>query len=50
MSGSDLNKMSKPSFSAPKLEVYGRARDITRSVANNGPNADGGTGQTNKTR
>ena len=33
----------KRPFKAPKLEVSGRARDITRNVGSKG-NADGGSG------
>jgi hypothetical protein len=50
MSGSELDKTSKLPFTAPKLEVYGRARDITRNVASTSTKSDGGTGLTNKTR
>jgi hypothetical protein len=49
MSGNDMDNSSKLPFNAPKLEVYGRARDITRNVGTNSKVADGGTGQTNKT-
>jgi len=42
-------KLSKPRFIAPKLEVYGRARDITRNINGTG-RGDGGTpASSNKT-
>ena len=37
------DKIEKRHFSPPKLEVYGRARDITRNVGSKGA-TDGGTG------
>jgi hypothetical protein len=37
-------KTGKLPFKAPKLEVYGRARDITRNIGSKGA-TDGGTGQ-----
>lgn len=37
-------------FKAPKLEVFGRARDITRNVGNGNAASDGGTANTSKTR
>lgn len=42
------NNIEKTSFVAPKLEVFGRARDITRAVGNKG-NADNGKASTDKT-
>lgn len=43
---------TKLPFSAPKLEVYGRARDITRNVGGTGntDGASGGQGSNNKTK
>jgi hypothetical protein len=41
--GGANDKIKKAPFVAPKLEVYGRARDITRNVGPSG-NLDGGGG------
>jgi hypothetical protein len=43
------NKSAKAHFEAPKLQVYGRARDITRAVGNQG-NGDGGVAPNHKTQ
>jgi asparagine synthase (glutamine-hydrolysing) len=43
MSNPLSKEAEKRPFKAPKLEVYGRARDITRNVGSKG-NADGGSG------
>lgn len=43
MTGSGSKEMEKRPFNAPKLEVYGRARDITRNVGSKG-SLDGGGG------
>jgi hypothetical protein len=39
----------RKTFTVPELQVYGRARDITRTVGNKGA-VDGGTDKTDKTR
>ena len=43
MTDSTSTEMKKRRFNAPKLEVYGRARDITRNVGPKGL-TDGGGG------
>lgn len=43
MTDSASKEMEKRPFKAPKLEVYGRARDITRNVGARG-SLDGGGG------
>lgn len=41
--------LKKKPYSSPQLRFYGDIGEITRTVGNVGPNADGGTGLTNKT-
>jgi hypothetical protein len=36
MTGTSENKNGKAKFVAPKLQVYGRARDITQGTGNTG--------------
>ena len=43
----ESDKIRKP-YEAPVLKIYGDLKTITKAVAMNSPNADGGTGQTNK--
>jgi hypothetical protein len=40
---------SLKAYEAPELVEYGTLRDLTLAVATTTANADGGTGQTNKT-
>ncbi len=45
------DKIEKRPFSAPKLQIYGRARDITRNVGSRGAtDSAGGAGAGPKTR
>jgi hypothetical protein len=41
--------IDKASFVAPKLEVFGRARDITRAVGNKGGSDGSKAGSSDKT-
>jgi hypothetical protein len=52
MSGNNRDEFGKLPFKAPKLEVYGRARDITRNTGKTSTVADSGSSAAgdNKTR
>jgi hypothetical protein len=44
------NTGAKARFRAPKLEIYGRARDITQAVGTTGNMDGGGSTSNNKTQ
>jgi hypothetical protein len=44
MTDSSRTESGKLPFTAPKLEIYGRARDITRNVGPRGISDNGGGG------
>jgi hypothetical protein len=50
MSDHKTDNSSKLPFNAPKLEVYGLAREITRAVGTASKAADNSTGTANKTQ
>jgi hypothetical protein len=43
MMGTEDKSAGRKPFTAPELQVYGRARDITRTVANKSAVSDNGT-------
>jgi hypothetical protein len=49
MNDFNVDPAGKRTFTAPRLEVYGRARDITRAIGGTGAK-DGSNGTNQKTR